>query len=87
MYILAGMMLLVGVLNRGLLAVKPSRWLGASHLASDLQPSIRSKVQTLYQMYLGTPALFGYTHMQGWLWVTVPTRLQSLFVSHRCQTP
>ncbi|WWC68648.1 uncharacterized protein I206_102579 [Kwoniella pini CBS 10737] len=83
LYILVGMAILVGTLNRlfAFLVQKYATPYNASELAPR-SPGIRGKLYTLYRKHIEVPALFGYKHSQASAWgmLSLPTRLQGLFI-------
>lgn len=80
MFLLMALMVLIGVTNR------IHHLLRRRMYASDPEgrPSHGSRLGTWYEKRLGTPALWGERHLQatGWGFLSVPTRIQGLLVSH-----
>lgn len=76
MYLLLGLMTLMGICNR-ILAVLASRAAAKGEI-----PPTSSRLYTWYRRDIGTPAMMGYRHVQAWGILSIPTRPQSLMVSH-----
>ncbi|WWC60289.1 uncharacterized protein I303_102858 [Kwoniella dejecticola CBS 10117] len=82
LYILVGLAILVGALNR-LFALFAQRYTTPSD-ASEMIPraGVRSRWYTWYRKHVEVPALFGYKHSQASAWgmLSIPTRLQGIFI-------
>ncbi|WVW80127.1 hypothetical protein I302_102102 [Kwoniella bestiolae CBS 10118] len=84
LYILVGLAILVGTMNR-IFAIfvqsyGPSSPQETSAVAHS--SSLRGRWYTLYRKHIELPALFGYKHSQAsaWGFLSLPTRLQGLFI-------
>ncbi|WVQ99803.1 hypothetical protein IAU59_006945 [Kwoniella sp. CBS 9459] len=91
-YILLGLAILVGTLNR-LFSLYVHRYLRSSSPTSGSSKALESGASstpsktgmwstayTLYKKHFATPALFGYRHAQPWGWLSIPTRIQGFFI-------
>ena len=79
MYILLGAAIVLGLLNRAFFALS-ARYAVGDEAAVESQSAF-GKVLTWYRKHVSVPALVGQRHCKPWGWVTLPTRLQGLFVS------
>lgn len=86
LWLLLGLMVIVGVINRVLTAyVAHSHRNSVDAEAAGLsgaKPSstFTTRAYTWYRANVSTPALLGYRHLQPWGWVSIPTRLQSIAI-------
>ncbi|WVQ64893.1 uncharacterized protein L199_003062 [Kwoniella botswanensis] len=82
LYILVGLAILAGTLNRIFALLVRSYTLSGSSVHEISPLSHRSRWYTMYKKHLEVPALFGYKHSQAsaWGFLSIPTRLQGLFI-------
>lgn len=74
MYILVAAAIILGLLNR-LFVVLSNRYQLFTRLGMS------EKLHTWYKKHIEVSALLGNRHCVPWGWITLPTRLQALFVS------
>lgn len=89
MYLLLGIMLVIGTGNRLFAALSKHVNRGDPedmHLGAPVRDTLISKVYTWYLRRIAVPATFGYRHMQPWGWLSIPTRIQAILVS-RTESP
>ncbi|WWD05749.1 hypothetical protein V865_003832 [Kwoniella europaea PYCC6329] len=82
LYILVGLAILVGTLNR-IFALFVRTYTPSSSSPQEISPlSHESRWYTIYKKHIEVPALFGYKHSQAsaWGFLSIPTRLQGLFI-------
>lgn len=84
MYLLLGVMLVIGLINRAWTAYmysRPLRHDAEAHAPRAASGGALSRPYTWYRAHIGVPATFGYRHLQPWGMLSIPTRIQAILVS------
>lgn len=81
MFLLMGVMVLIGVTNRIHHILRRRMYTAGD---DEGRPAHGSYLKTWYAKHLGTPALWGDRHLQasGWGFLSIPTRIQGLLVGN-----
>lgn len=72
-------MLLIGVANRAWTVYISARPLPRLDLSEARTTSV-GRLRAWYRRKVGTPAAFGHRHLQPWGILSIPTRIQAIFV-------